>query len=73
MLREPAVDDDVTNGKKYQYIADGAYNSAIANIDCDTNSSPKICIGKLNLMTVFFEETNPPNLKVSGDVTLAIH
>jgi hypothetical protein len=71
VLVEQDVDDDVTNGKKYQYIADGAYNSAIANIDCDTISSPKICIGELNLMTMFFEETNPPNLKVSGDVTLS--
>jgi surface protein len=72
MLVEQDVDDEAASGKKFQYISDGAYNSAIANIDCDTNSSsPKVCIGELNLMGMFFEEANPPNLKVSGDVTLS--
>jgi hypothetical protein len=71
MLVEQDVDDDAASGKKFQYISDGAYNSAIVNIDCDTNSSPKVCIGELNLMGIFFEEANSPNLKVSGDVTLS--
>jgi hypothetical protein len=71
MLVEQDVDDNAASGKKFQYISDGAYNNAIANIDCDTNSSPKVCIGELNLMGMFFEEANPPNLKVSGDVTLS--
>ena len=71
MLVEQDVDDGATIGKKFQYITDGAYNSAIANVDCDTNVTPKVCIGELNLMGMFFEEANPPNLKVSGDVTLS--
>ena len=71
MLVEQDVDDGATIGKKFQYITDGVYNSAIANVDCDTNTSPRVCIGELNLMGMFFEETNPPDLKVSGDVTLS--
>ncbi len=65
------VEQDVdVNGKKFQYITDGAYHDGITHIDCETNSSPiKICVGELNLLGIFFEEGNPPNLKVSGDMT----
>jgi hypothetical protein len=72
MLVEQDVADDVTGGKKtFQYIADGEYNNEIVNIDCEeTNASPKICIVELDLIGMFFEEANPPNLKVSGDASL---
>jgi hypothetical protein len=70
MLIEQDVD---ANEKKFQYITDGRYNSAFANVDCETNSSPmKICIARLNLVELFFEEANPPSLKVSGNVALAL-
>jgi len=70
MLVEQDVVDSVI-GEKYQYIADGEYNSEIANLDCNTYTNPKVCIGELSLISNFFEELNPPSLKVSGDVIFA--
>uniref|UniRef100_A0A7S3VG66 Uncharacterized protein n=1 Tax=Chaetoceros debilis TaxID=122233 RepID=A0A7S3VG66_9STRA len=70
MLVEQDVVDSVI-GEKYQYIADGEYNSEIANLDCNTYTNPKVCIGELSLVSIFFEELNPPSLKVSVDVIFA--
>ena len=69
MLIEQDVD---TDGKTFKYISDGKYNDDITYVDCDTNSSPSICISEMNLLAMFFEEANPPGLKISGDVSMTV-
>lgn len=69
MLIEQDVD---TDGKNFMYISNGNYNDDITYVDCDTNSSPNICISELNLLAMFFEEANPPDLKISGSVSITV-
>ena len=57
------------NTVEFNYIEDGSFNTEIVNRDC--THPDKICVVSLQLLGRFFSEENPPDLQVTGDVSLS--